>query len=327
MPSFRKVISRVLKRTTISRPIRKALLHKPYINEFKICFVSERSEEEQTRQIYKILGDYLLDDIVGEYLYTDRFARYRSEKWLTRIKHNLISSRPMLPFARAAGFVEYITVPYVDDAELATLKPGKRAAAKRIDLTNESDEFAQEEINNTIKAVCGCIERSVDMVMAAKGKTPAGYGRNIVTSLILPVIREIPIKTGYMDVFDSITILKEYYTDLDREFKGEGDCREDRCSTRQPYNRRIACSWKYGDGTVRVIENKSPEGITESYTVNVYGYDRRITPNPSARSRVCIASVTHGSRTLATQMAATEALQTLRTKYGMVPPRAREIIS
>ena len=139
-----------------------------------------------------------------------------------------------------------------------------------------------------------------------------------------------------MDVFSPVTILKEFYQDLDLRYREarppEGGYRGARqnedcsggetCGTRPLPHKRVPCSWRYDDNTFQTITNILDDG-SKTYTVNVYGY---YPPVPTVENRKCIVSVTDTDPADAKYKASREALRILETRYRLVSERARETI-
>lgn len=162
------------------------------LTEYRLSLVDKTFDIFVNQNLYKFTGISVVDLILPEYL-GNRFPHLTSEKWLTNIKHNIVSHGLFSKFVMSSGFEEYII--YGPDMQ--------ERIDRRPELETNSEYLKMME--GCLKAFLGAIVHVVD------SKRRRGVGYSVAYNILSSFLDTIDISTDYKDVFDNKTRLKELY--------------------------------------------------------------------------------------------------------------------
>lgn len=240
---------------------------------------NERIDENQERS--EFYGDAIVNHAVVLHI-RDRFPDIKSVKWLTRLKHNLISKRTLGMVAYEAGFEKYIRYgPKM-----------KESIAANPDIKTNTEYLSMLE--DTFEAFAYAVHSVVD-------KHLGGGGFDIVKLLIDAYLNMIEISLDPKKVFDAITRLKELYESRTLGIKWP-----------------IAQAYRKQQHTITHPDGSSGLG---NWEVTVYGWpqgDRR----PIDQNRVQLSRVVGATKDDTSQEAAEKAIEVLARNYKLaeLPP-------
>ena len=164
---------------------RSAFTHRTYEP-----IVGEVIEEHQER--LEFLGDVVVNHVVAWHIH-DRFPTIQSVKWLTRIKHNLISKKTLGMMAYEAGFEKHIRYG----------SKMKECIRENPDITSNVDYLSMLE--DTFEAFMAAIVKAVNRHMGGCG------GYEVARRILDSFLNVHDISLDPKKVFDAITRLKELY--------------------------------------------------------------------------------------------------------------------
>lgn len=170
--------------STAMKTYRSAFTHRTYEP-----ITGEVVDENQER--LEFLGDTVVNQIVAWHIH-ERFPTIQSVKWLTRLKHNLISKKTLGMMAYEAGFEEHIR--YGEKM--------KECIAENPDITTNVDYLSMLE--DTFEAFMAAIVKVANRVLGCGGYEIA---KRILDSFLN--VHDISLEPK--KVFDAITRLKELY--------------------------------------------------------------------------------------------------------------------
>lgn len=147
---------------------------------------------EENQERLELLGDVVVNHAVAFHIH-ERFPTIKSVKWLTRLKHNLISKRTLGMFAYHAGFGDHIRY-----------GPSMKASiAENPDVTTNIEYLSMLE--DTYEAFMGAVSKVVDKALGGCG------GYEVARRLVDSFLNVHDISLDPKKVFDAITRLKELY--------------------------------------------------------------------------------------------------------------------
>jgi len=146
-------------------------------------------DEHQER--LEFLGDVVVNHVVAWHIH-NRFPTIQSVKWLTRIKHNLISKKTLGMMAYESGFEDHIRY----GAKM------KDCIKENPDITSNVDYLSMLE--DTFEAFMAAIAKVVNRVLG-------GGGFEIAQRILDSFLNVHDISLDPKKVFDAITRLKELY--------------------------------------------------------------------------------------------------------------------
>lgn len=160
--------------------------------EFRLGLIDKTYDAYVNHNLYKFIGVAVVDLAIAEYIGI-RFPNIVSEKWLTNIKHNIVSQGAFSIFAREAGLDRYIL--YGKEME--------ENIERHPDL-GRNTEFLNM-LEGAFKAFMGVLVTVVD------AKRQRGVGYIIAYNLISVFMNRLRISVDYTDVFNHKSRLKELY--------------------------------------------------------------------------------------------------------------------
>lgn len=282
---FKDFIASLLRRGRVNEKHITMLLSEENMKKALTAFTHSSIDPVENYEAYEFFGDPVINEFVPFYI-RQRWPRIKSVKWLTKIKHNLISKKYLALLSRRQGLEEHIRVA----SELMTKKgkPFQVAEAKKM---LESARFGELSGQMSVVAYVSVLEDVVEAFFGwlVEVVEESGMSHGIAVQISHNILRsffdneEISIK--YEDVFDAISRLKEIYESKSRGYRWPND---------KAY-------------FVTQLEN-------EKFKVDVYGWpkgDKKVTNE----NRVLLSSVTGFDKDDVKQKAAAAALQTLDRTY------------
>ena len=197
---FKKFVFEILDRARLTEKHKSEIWKAGHIQLLQ-SFTHESYGDGQDYNYFEFLGDTVVGLFVAFYI-NERFPNIRNAKWVTRIKHNLISKRYLGQYAMDAGFFPYIRF---GDRMLAAIE--------------ENPDF------KTNITYLGLLEDVLESFFGALAIviTGLGYSYGSATQTCFEILRTFldtrEISLDYRDLFDPITRLKEFY-DSRKDGKG-----------------------------------------------------------------------------------------------------------
>lgn len=215
--NFRFFLTKLLKRGKVRDSEIETLLSTEVVEEFKIAFTHPSAGAERDYQLYEFLGDVVINEFVPFYLRW-RFPKIVSVKWITRLKHTLISKKYLAKLAREEGidkFAIYGDEPFSDSEGRSLIGMRKEIEANPVLDTNMHYLNMLEDI---MEAFFGCLVT----VIVDSGKAH-GVATEISHNILKSFFGPVDIASKYEDVFDPVSRLKELYESRARGYKWPND--------------------------------------------------------------------------------------------------------
>nr|QBK86641.1 MAG: ribonuclease III [Marseillevirus LCMAC102] len=191
LPSnFKSFIENILRQARIKSTFIKTFTNTKSLGKFRLALTHISYSKSINYNLNKFEGITIVDMIIAEYLQV-RFPRIGSEKWLTNIKHNIVSQGNIAKIAGTLGFPEYVL--YGKDMEDSLSKH-----------PNDNTEYLSM-LESAFKAFMGALVKIIDL------ESCTGVGYAVVYKLISHYLDEISISIECQDVFDSKSRLKELF--------------------------------------------------------------------------------------------------------------------
>lgn len=279
---FRSFIKGLLEKGKVNEKHIEKILTPENMDEFRIAFTHPSSGAEKDYQLYEFLGDVVFNEFVPYHI-RERFPNIVSVKWITRIKHTLVSSKSLAKIAMAEGlnkFAIYGNKPF-SAGKLRSLVGMTEEIRLNPDLYNNPYYTAMME--DIMEAFFGCL-----MTIILKMGFVHGVGTEISHNILRSFFGNVEIATKYEDVFDPVTRLKELYE-----------------------SKVIGLRWPNKDAfEFRKIDDTHMEAI-------VYGWPKG-DKQPIPENRMILARATGGIiKDESKQKAAKEALEVLDVTWGI----------
>lgn len=287
--AFKKFITGLMKRGRMTDESIQSLLTSSVLEEFKIAFTHPSAGAKKDYQLYEFLGDVVINEFVPFYL-RQRFPKIVSVKWITRLKHTLISKKYLAILARQEGIDEFAIYgdnPFSDSEGRSTIGMRKEMEANPDLNTNMHYLNMLEDI---MEAFFGCLVT----VITDSGKVH-GVATEISHNILRSFFGPVDIPNSYEDVFDSVTRLKELYESRDRGYK-----------------------WPTKE-TFRYEKQETPDGaggVNVKWLTVVYGWPKG-TKTVTYENRVELARDIAVNKPDSKQNAAKKALEVLATTWGI----------
>ncbi len=190
--NFKSFVEKILRQARVKSSSIKTFTNNKSLVEFRLALTHLSYDKYINYNLNKFEGITIVDLSIAEYLRV-RFPRIGSEKWLTNIKHNIVSQGNIAKIAGKLGFPEYVL--YGKDME--------ESLSKYPDVKFNTEYLSMLE--STFKAFMGALVKIID------SKSCTGVGYAVVYSLISRYLDQITISIDYKDVFDSKSRLKELF--------------------------------------------------------------------------------------------------------------------
>lgn len=267
----------MLRRGKVKDTYIKLILSDENMKELRTAFTHRSYDENDNLEMYETLGDGTVNEFVPYYI-RDRFPKIVSPKWITRIKHNLVSKKQLAIFCRKEGLEDHIL--YGD--EMAVLKTKVPADLRQYRSSKAKGKDYISMLEDVMEAYFGCLVT----IIQNSGKTH-GVAVQICHNIMRSFFDVEVISTKYEDVFDAISRLKELYESKKRGFRWPND---------KAY-------------VVTKLNN-------ELFEAKVFGWPKG-NKMPEDVNKVLLASATGSDGDEAKQKAAAKALAALDSSYGI----------
>lgn len=212
MADFYDFITGLFKRGKVKPANIKLFLDNEAMEEFKVAFTHPSAGQEKDYQRYELFGDVVINQFVMFYI-AERFERMKSIKWLTRLKHNLISKKFLALLARKEG---------IDKFAIYGDKPFSCSEGKSLGMTQEIEKngdldknmFYLSMLEDIMEAFFGCLVT----IIRKHGKSH-GVASEISHNILKSFFDPVEISIDYKVVFDPVSRLKELYESKTKELR------------------------------------------------------------------------------------------------------------
>lgn len=195
--NFKNFISSVLEiRGGVKPPnIAKIVNNSKNMEIFRRAFTHRSAYPLKSYEKSEFIGDTIVNAVVANYI-RKKFPFIETEKWMTGVKHKLISSKTLAQLSIAAGYDKYLIL------------RGKALVEKNEMPDPYSNEKYLAVLEDVFEAFIGAIGNIIDDTFN-EGKM--GPGISVAENIISSHLNEIKISLNYAGVFDPVTRLKEIY--------------------------------------------------------------------------------------------------------------------
>lgn len=233
MTAFREFITDLIRRAGVSTKFIAKILTDENLEKFQEAF-THSSYGKNNYEMWEWLGDTTVNDIVVKWLHA-KHPRIVSVRWLTRLKHTLISKKTLSVFAEESGFFEHIRY-----------GPEFQELLDRI--PHEKNKEYKTLLEDCFEAFIGVL---VD-VCDEGGRRGIGY--SVAFKFLESYLDTVEVSLDFNVAFDAKTRLKEIYDRLDWKFSNKSfivemleSIRED--GSRYPYFEARVIGYPHGDKT------------------------------------------------------------------------------
>ena len=259
------------------------------MGRFSRAFTHETYDAKWNYERYEFVGDSIVNNAVASHLAYARFPDIPGVKWLTRLKHNLMSKKTLARLAYDSGFLPHIRC----DGVVAEMM--RRPV---VDLDRCSKDFLSV-LEDTFEAFVGALQDVVD-----SGGGPR-IGGMVADALVRSFLDTVDIPLEYELNFDAKTRFKQLCDRYGWSFSvvphGRAAARDCTMTHRQ-----------VGPAST----SRAAVGHQAEHIVEVFGYplhDRRKTP----QNRVLLCTVRGLDNDRTQQEAAKRALHILETDFSI----------
>lgn len=274
------IISLLSRRGNIKQEFCEKLTQEKYMNLWLNAFTHKTFDPIHNYEYAEFIGDGIVNNCVGMYI-VNWDPKIVSVKYLTRLKHNIVSKKQLAVMAEKDNFFKFIRIGEGNEKKKGLIY---YRSIPKDDLMFDKEylswlEDCFEAFIGTLNLVCNkeCVENNKFYGVAFE------YCFQIMKSYI----DELKISLRYEDVFDPITRFKEL------------------------------CDKYWGfNGTTFNKVIKSENGRT-LHVYEIYGFPLGDKSN-CPKNKVLLSKVTHKNKTLASYNAYEEAIRVLKSKYHIV---------
>lgn len=296
MSDFKEFIAGLLSRGGVKEENMSLFFTEENLKLVQSAFTHSSFDPVDNYEMLEFFGDPVINGFVPFYI-RKRFPKIQSVKWLTKIKHNLISKKYLAHLARQQGIEKFIR--FGADVKTKKGKPFKVGDVVKLLETKSMAEISGlmsvvdylSMLEDVVEAFFGWLVIAVE----DSGKSH-GVAIQISHNILASFFDNEVINIKYEEVFDAISRLKELY-----ESKNLG--------YRWPNDKAYQIS--------QIEEDK--------FRVDVYGWpkgDKKVTD----QNKVKLATMTGYDKDDVKQKAANVALQVLDRTYNVreAPPNPFE---
>lgn len=221
--NFKEFIAGLLRRGRVNEKHIEMMLTEENMKKAVTAFTHESFDPDDHYDRYEFFGDPIINEFVPFYI-RHRWPRMKSVKWLTKVKHNLISKKYLALLSRRQGLEEHIRM--APEIQTKKGKPFLVADAKKM---LESSRFGELSGQMSVVAYVSILEDVVEAFFGwlVEVVEASGMSHGIAIQISHNILRsffdneEISIK--YEDVFDAISRLKELYESKSRGYRWPND--------------------------------------------------------------------------------------------------------
>lgn len=281
--SFRDFIMSVLRRGQINESTIAELTTDENLFEYKKVFTHVSAGLDYDYNYYEFFGDTIVNESVV-FNIRRRLPKVVTAKFLTRIKHTLMSNKILGQLAETYGWTKYLITG--GDVTIMIERNSERDKDKIIKIY--ADLF---------EAFCGCT-----VILIESLGMPHGAGVQVVHNIMNTYLDTITLSESYEEIFDPITRLKELYESKALGIKWpSGEKKIYEVGKRQAY---VITQLAMPDSRFRVLVYGWPKG------------NREVNP----RNEVLLGEGVHHIQKEAKKIAAQMAIDTLRNVYNIAMP-------
>lgn len=284
--NFKLFIQGLLKKGRVKKNNIKLFTNETNLLIFREAFTHKTYNDEYNYELYEFLGDTTVNDITARYIH-DRFPRIVSVKWLTRIKHNLISTKILGKFAEKDGWLPHIL--YGD--EIAEIIAGK-------------DKEYSDDYNGMLEDVFEGFTGALVSVIDKEKRRGVGYA--VAYNIVESYLDTLEISLQFEDQWDSKSRLKEIFD----QYKWELD--------KNIHSVRLDL---VGSGKNKTIDPTITERLRGNvWETTIYGFPKG-NKMISDENKMVIAKVTDKTKKLSQQSASEKGIKKLE-KFNIIsiPP-------
>lgn len=255
MTDFKLFITDLFKRGKVKESNIKLFLDDDAMKEFTIAFTHPSAGHENDYQTYELFGDVVINEFVIFYI-VSRFKRMKSIKWITRLKHNLISKKFLALLARQEG---------IDKFAIFGDKPFNCSEGKSLGMIQEIEKnpdldknmFYLSMLEDIMEAFFGCL-----IILIKKHGKSHGVATEICHNILKSFFDPVEISIDYKVVFDPVSRLKELYESKTKELRWP-NASAYQCTKIGEENEVIVYGWPKNDKTP-VPQNRVELGRAKS---------------------------------------------------------------
>ena len=288
---FPRYVGSLLERGEVNATMIAKLTTGQNLEEFRRAFTHKSANPKINYDYYEIFGDTTVNEFVAYYI-PERLPEITSVRWITRIKHTLVSAKVLGAMAIDIGMDKYM----LTGQEFEVLK-------RQATSTPEASKKLWKIMSDLVEAFCGCLVMRIQLM-----GHPRGAGIEVAHRFLRSFFSQIQIPTEFEEVFDAVSRLKETYE-----------------------ARYLGLNWPKKEKNIYDRNFMQAYGITrlpepdKRYHIEVYGWplgDRR----PVPKNQVLLSSFYGFDKDETKQFAADVALKILRRDYGiaLTPPGKKD---
>lgn len=194
--NFENFICSLVKRANVKNP---EIVIKNNLEMFELAFTHKSIDIDNNYELLELVGDVIVNYSVVNYL-REWNEKIVSVKYLTRLKHNIISKKELGLIAERAGFFEYIKM----SEELR-----ENFSKMTSDYRHKNKEY-MSILEDTLEAFIGAVK--IVFEKDTKQRFPflsEGVGMTVSYNIIKSFLQTINISLEYKDIFDAKTRYKE----------------------------------------------------------------------------------------------------------------------
>lgn len=187
---FKQLIISLLKRGNINDSHIEKFTSPENMEKYRLAFVHKSVDPENNYELLEFVGDAVIACCVVRYIKEQRFGEIKNVKYLTRLKHNIVSKKELALVAESAGFFKFIKI---SDEVYQLFK----------DMTPEQ---RHKDYKTYMSLLEDCFEAFIGATQEIIG---GGVGVEIASNIIKSFLDEVEMSLDYDKVFDAKTRYKE----------------------------------------------------------------------------------------------------------------------
>jgi len=248
--SFKEFISGLLRRGRVNDTHIEMFLTPENLAKAREAFTHSSFDADKNYEMPEFFGDSIINGFVPWYIRL-RFPKIKNIKWLTRIKHNLISKKVLAQLARAQGLEKYIRF-----GDTLITKKGKPFLLKDVVEILRTKTISEITGHMAAFTYLSLLEDSMEgffgwlvMTVIDSGKSH-GVAIQICHNILRSFFDAENISIEYDQVFDAVSRLKELYEMKSRGYRWPNDKAYQITSIEDDKFRVDVFGWPKGDKKV-----------------------------------------------------------------------------
>jgi dsRNA-specific ribonuclease len=287
---FKQHITSLLDLGGMQNEVISTFLTEETVKRFQEAYTHKSIDDIHNYEQWELLGDGNIGEFMPYYI-KERWPYITTPKWLTRIKHNLVSGKMLAKLAMKAGIERYVRVSDILPQKKNALRTFNKSYVIQLLATQKFEDVWKDPavfsymsiLEDVMEAFCGALVYSVQ-----KAGYSHGLGVQIVHNILHSFFDKEQISIDYRDVFDAVTRLKELYE-----------------------SKALGYRWPFAQ-TYKIDKDEA----TEIFTVHVFGWptgDKTAVP----QNRIMLATASGPDKDRTKEEASKIALDVLEKKYGI----------